>query len=288
MEAKELDLLSRVKMAHAAVQAIGDLHHVDLLHIKGPAIHDQLRVPHRQSSDADVLVRPSQTTAFTDALLAHGWRQVTSFDTGSAFEHAANYHHTEWGYVDVHRRYPGITLDANAAFEALWVEADMTHIAQWPCPVLSVVDQALILALHAARGEGSMKSHADLDIAFTAQSPDFQAAVRSRAAQLGAELALAAALDELDDFRDDPAHDLWLVYSRGGTRAQEWRARWKATPDLSGRARVLAMLVGVNREYVAMELGHDPSRAEMRSAFWQRIRNGLGLKRRSVHLRPPQ
>lgn len=208
--------------------------------------------------------------------------------TGSAFEHAANYHHTEWGYVDVHRRYPGITLDANAAFEALWVEADMTHIAQWPCPVLSVVDQALILALHAARGEGSMKSHADLDIAFTAQSPDFQAAVRSRAAQLGAELALAAALDELDDFRDDPAHDLWLVYSRGGTRAQEWRARWKATPDLSGRARVLAMLVGVNREYVAMELGHDPSRAEMRSAFWQRIRNGLGLKRRSVHLRPPQ
>lgn len=214
--------------------------------------------------------------------------RLRSAQLSSAFAHAANYHHDDWGYVDVHRRYPGITIPAEAAFDALWTSSELTSIAQWPCPVPSVLDQALVLALHTARGEGRTKSQTDLDVAFTSQPAAFQDAVRSRAASLGAELALAAALGELDEFRDHPAHDLWLVYSRGGTRAEEWRARWKASPNLSGRARILAMLIGVNREYVAMELGHEPTRSEMRAAFWQRIRNGLGFKRRSVHLRIPE
>ena len=122
MTAVPIDLQARVQLAHAAVQALAEEHGVDLLHVKGPALHASLSRPDRVSSDADVLVRPTQVTAFTDHLRAHGWRLVTDFANGSAFEHAANYHHGHWGYVDVHRVFPGITVEPDAAFELLWSE----------------------------------------------------------------------------------------------------------------------------------------------------------------------
>src|SRR6187200_1631590 len=122
MTAVPIDLQARVRLAHAAVQALAEQHGIDLLHVKGPALDASLSRPDRPSSDADVLVRPAQVEAFTAHLRAHGWRLVTDFASGSAFEHAANYHHGHWGYVDVHRVFPGITLEPDEAFELLWSE----------------------------------------------------------------------------------------------------------------------------------------------------------------------
>ena len=196
--------------------------------------------------------------------------RLRSAQLSSAFAHAANYHHDDWGYVDVHRRYPGITIPAEAAFDALWTSSELTSIAQWPCPVPSVLDQALVLALHTARGEGRTKSQTDLDVAFTSQPAAFQDAVRSRAASLGAELALAAALGEL-----------------GRVAARLHASDEFFAEGVNGAATPVQTLTTLC-EYVAMELGHEPTRSEMRAAFWQRIRNGLGFKRRSVHLRIPE
>ncbi len=60
------------------------------------------------------------------------------------------------------------------------------------------------------------------------------------AARLRAETAFAAGLGELDSVVGDRTADLWRYYSRGGTRLDEWRARWRAAPTRREAARVLA------------------------------------------------
>ena len=44
----------------------------------------------------------------------------STFASGSPFGHAQTYMHDAWGYVDVHRFFPGIRLAPDAAFDRLW------------------------------------------------------------------------------------------------------------------------------------------------------------------------
>lgn len=271
----DLPLHLRVELTHAAVQAIADRHDLDLLHVKGPALDASLAFEGRRSTDADVLVRPSHVHAFLRVLGEHGFRLVTGFASGSVFEHAANHHSEAWGYCDVHRSFPGVGVDPEEAFELLWADRVGLQLAHRPCAAPSVLDQALLLTLHGARGEGSDRSLSDIDRAFTSAGSERQTALRERAHRLGADLALAAAIGELDRHRDDPRHDLWAFYSHGGTRAQEWRARLRATQGTRAKARLLTRGLGVNREYLAMTLGHDPSRREVVRAVARRYATAL-------------
>ena len=279
MTAVPIDLQARVQLAHAAVQALAEEHGVDLLHVKGPALHASLSRPDRVSSDADVLVRPTQVTAFTDHLRAHGWRLVTDFANGSAFEHAANYHHGHWGYVDVHRVFPGISVEPDAAFELLWSERMQTRIAHRPCPVPGLLDQSLILCLHAARAMGGSRAEQDLAAAWYSGDDARRRWLRDRAHELGAEVALAAALDELDQFPHDRTTALWRFYSQGGSRIDEWVARIKAAPSRRRKVAVAVRGLGVNREFAAMELGHEPSRRELAGIFLGRFGTAFRLVR---------
>ena len=78
-----------------------------------------LRAEGRQSSDVDVLVRPTHLFRLVAALESVGWEQRTDFATGSVFAHAANWWHDDWGWVDVHVSWPGVTVDAERAFDVL-------------------------------------------------------------------------------------------------------------------------------------------------------------------------
>ena len=78
-----------------------------------------LRAEGRQSSDVDVLVRPSHLARLAEALEWVGWEKRTDFATGSVFAHAANWWHDDWGWVDVHVHWPGVTVDAEQAFDVL-------------------------------------------------------------------------------------------------------------------------------------------------------------------------
>ncbi len=271
MNAVPIDLQARVQLAHAAVQALAEKHAVDLLHVKGPALHASLSRPERTSSDADVLVRPAQVTAFTGLLRDHGWRRVTDFANGSAFEHAANYHHDHWGYVDVHRVFPGMSREPDEAFELLWSDRIETWIAHRPCPVPGLLDQSLILCLHAARSMGGPRAEQDLEAAWHTGDDARRRWLRERAHELGADVALAAALDELDQYPDDRTTALWRFYSHGGSRIDEWLARIKAAPTRRARVAVAVRGLGVNRDYAAMELGHQPSRRELVGIFFGRF-----------------
>ena len=277
MNAPSIDV--RVRIIHGGLQRIADDAGTRLLHIKGPAVAEELldrrttvdssgekvevTVP-RGSSDADILVHPADIKAFLAAVQQHGWVKKTSFNSGSAFGHALNIYHPKLGNADVHRYYPGLPEDA---FEDLWAHHGATELGSVECPVPSVHAQRLILLLHAAR---SGPGHPDVDRAWTRASDDERASVRALAREMGAELGLAAALDELDGWEHHPEYLLWKHYREANpSRLHEWHARWKAARGLRAKSRVARSFVFFDPASLESDLGRTPT-------FREILRRNLG------------
>lgn len=285
----QMPLWARVHLTHAVMQAMADEAGADLLHIKGPAVAKELRTAPRRSSDVDVLVRPSHVARFLAALRSHGWYQVTSFEEGSSFRHAANYGHPAWAYVDVHRLFPGPLIPNADVFEILWRERIMADIAHRPCAHPSLAAQVLILALHEAR---SHRARGTFE-AWELSDPERREQVWELARQLDAEVPLAAAVGRLREFRDRRDFALWRFWSEpesdipGGDRLSEWKARLHAARGLREYATVGLSMVRVNRTHLRMELGHEPTAREIAREYrhraiagWQAITTRLRNKAR--------
>lgn len=271
-EGRAAPIAARVHLAHAVVQKLADDRRVDLLHLKGPAVLPGLRAPGRQSSDVDVLVRPSHLEPLVAALESIGFEQRTDFSTGSVFSHAANWWHDDWGWVDVHTHWPGVDLDAEAAFDVLARDRVLLPIAHRDCPVPGRVAQRLVLVLHSARSGGT----SDLAHAWGAADPEEQQAVRDLAAELNAVVALAAGIGELELHRGAPTYLLWRHFTRGGSRLDEWRARLAAAPDLRARVALVTAALRVNQDHLRMELGRPPTREDVRARQRVRVRRAVG------------
>ena len=289
----------RVHLAHAAVQSIADGCRADILHVKGPALDAALRPTTivdvdgtpiekpspRWSTDADILVRPAHVPRMMRALTDHAWDVVTRFETGSVFEHAASLWHSHLGYVDVHRRFPGIQLDAAEAFELMWRGRHEVLIAHQSVAVPAIDVQRLVLLLHAARGGGLKNPDGRL---WTEAAEADQQRTLALAEQFNAEVALAAATGRLDEYAHDPTAPLWRVMVAGGTpnRVDEWVARFRAAPGIPARARVLGRSLIVNTDHLAMRLHRAPTRAEVAEEYLYRVaklgREGLLAWRRRV------
>ena len=224
---------------------------------RGPPCFPACARPTRRSTDVDVLVRPSHLHRLIAALEGAGWDKRTDFATGSVFAHAANWWHDDWGWVDVHVHWPGVRVAPETAFD-IWSRDALLHpIAHVDCPVPGRTAQLLVLVLHAARST----DRSDVDYAWARASDEERAAARDLARTLDAEVALAAALGELEQFRHDPCYALWKHLSEGGqSRVAEWRARFRATPGARGRAQLLGQSFRVNRDHLGMELGRAPTR----------------------------
>lgn len=268
-------------LMHAFVQGVANEAGIDVLHVKGPALHPELLQPGahgplpRRSTDADVLVRPGDAQRLLDRLLASGCQQQATFTTGSPFEHAANVWSDHLGHADIHRFFPGIQVSPDEAFAALWSGREYVEIAHQPCATPSLQDQRLILLLHAARSGGA--KHPDKLRAWDDADPDVQADLLARAHQLRATVGLAAALGTLDEFRDDPSYQLWDQFSRNPShsRTQEWIARFKAARSPRQRLSLLVRAMRVNTDRLAMDLGREPTPAEVRDAARQRYRRAF-------------
>jgi hypothetical protein len=272
-------IAARVHLAHAVVQKLADDHDVDLLHLKGPAVLPGLRAEGRHSSDVDVLVRPSHLSRIVAALESIGWEKRTDFATGSVFAHAANWWHDDWGWVDVHVRWPGVTVDAEHAFDVFSRDSVQHAIAHRDCPVPDVTAQRLILVLHSARSGGTT----DVDLAWDGATPAERDDVRALSAELGADVALAAGIGELELHRDAPTYALWHHFVHGGSRWQEWQARLAAARGARAKAELLTAALRVNRDHLRMELGRPPTRGEVRARQvlrWRRAAHELAERAR--------
>ena len=266
-----ISVAARVHLSHAVVQHLAERAGADVLHLKGPAMFPGLRDPERTSSDVDVLVRPRHLTLLIDALEAHGWERRTDFETGSPFAHAANWWHPAWGWADVHVAWPGAGIPAEDVFDQLAAPGATQLIAHHECPVPDRIGQRLILLLHYARTpRGS-----DKEWAWDKAPEADQEAVRVLAAQLGADVALAAALGELHLHRSHPDHDLWLHFSQGGDRLSEWQARMSSARGTRARLRLALAMVRVNRDYLAIELGRAPTREDVRRRQRERLQRAV-------------
>jgi hypothetical protein len=280
----QIPLSARVHLSHAAIETIALDAGVDLLHIKGPALLPDLRTRDRGSSDVDVLVAPADLARFEQALARHGWDRRSGYASGSAFRHAANWFHDNWGYVDVHAHWPGPRAGADEVFAAFKSGEHRQDIAHVPCRVPNRTAQILILVLHSARSHGAV---ADLELAWNRVTQEDRDAVRALADRLRAGTAFAAGVGELDTVVGDRSTALWRYYSQeGGGRLGEWRARWRAAESRRERLDVVASALVVNRDHLRMELGHVPSRREVASRQWQRsvvlAREALEVLRRRL------
>ncbi|MDO5501322.1 MAG: nucleotidyltransferase family protein [Propionibacteriaceae bacterium] len=266
-ELEPLPLAVAIRFSHAVAQSVADTHGIDLLHIKGPAVPEELLAPvvasagapggraERQSHDADVLVRPGQTGDFIRAIAEAGWTLLHGFEDDSVFAHAATLHHDALGFLDLHRCLPGMDLDPERAFDALFAERTEQVIAGQRCAVPSVTGQRLILILNAGRSETGVR-HPDLEHAWAAAAPTEREQVAALARSVSADAALAAITGQGlrggdADFR------LWRLLSQGEERSIRFAvALVRAQPTLAGRLRTVARLGRVARR----RLAGDPRR----------------------------
>jgi hypothetical protein len=272
-------------MAHAALQVMADEAGVEVLHIKGIAVDPALRSDRQSGTDADLLVRPQHVQPLIQHITAHGWHRVTTFETGSPFGHAATFQHPFWGHADLHRSFPGITADADDAFDRLWHSRGTRELAGVPCPVPGAVGQSVILLLNAARGGGLNGRRLDVEAVWGNANNERRQEVEALVVHLGAEVAFAAATGGLERFRGAPDYDLWRIARDGGTRLEEWVARIKAAPTWRERLHVALRAPLVNTDHLAVRLGHAPSRTETLREFVARPLRGLAEEARVVRAR---
>ena len=261
----------RVQLAHAAVEWLARDSGVDVLHIKGPAVAPGLRPHGGSGSDVDVIVRPEAVDRLMAALDRHGWRVETTFDAGSAFDHAANLYHPSWGLLDVHRHYPGMDRDPAAAFAVLWERRAHVELGHVRCAVPDPLAQSLVLLLHAARSRPADGDHPDIAPNWTDRTAAERDAIRELASRTGATVGLAAATGTLHEHAGDPEAALWEVFAHHGDRLDEWRARWRAARGARAKASVAVRSLEVNRYYLRLRLGHEPTRAEVGREFVRRL-----------------
>ena len=276
---RDVPMAVRLRFGHAAVQRVADGVGADLLHIKGLAVADELR-PTSRGSDVDVLVRPTHVERLDRAMRAAGWVLYSTFRSGSPFGHAQTYTHDAWGYIDVHRFFPGLGVTPARAFDRLWRDRSTIELAGWNCAVPDVAGQALILVLNDARA--SAGNRRDVAAAWEDAGAERRAAVVALRDELGAEVAFAAATGGLDRYRDRREYRMWKVASEGGSRTDEWRARVGSAPDFGAAVRVAVRAPLVNVDRLTHRLGRRPTRREVAGEFIDRIRRGAGEAFRGV------
>lgn len=261
----------RIRLAHAAVQALANEASVELLHIKGAAVDASLRSSRSSGSDVDVLVRPDQLENFDRLLHRRGWSVYSTFVYGSPFGHAQTYLHDDWGYLDLHRFFPGVDVAPEGAFARLWADRQSIEIGGVTCSVPALPAQMLILMLNAARLPGA-SGFAAVDVSAWEQH---RAEVGELVTELDAVVAFAAATGTLERYRRDRRYLLWKVASQGGGRFEEWRARVRAAPDFWAGLRIAARAPLVNVDRLTHRLGHRPTRREVAIEFAARPIRGL-------------
>ena len=262
----------RLRFGRAALQVVADEIGADVLHIKGDAADQSLRPGDPSGTDVDVLVRPGHVAALDRALRVRGWRLYSTFVHGSPFGHAQTYLHDSWGYLDLHRWFPGVRTAPETAFERMWRDSQSADFAGVRCRVPSIVAQATLLVLNAARGSGES---ADVALSWTEASSSHRAAVDALVGELEARVAFAAAIGELDRYRGDRDYRLWKVISERGSRAEEWWARIQSASSPIEALRLAARAPLVNVEHLAIELGRQPTRREVVLEFFARPGRGL-------------
>lgn len=263
------------RLGHAHLEWVAREACVDVLHVKGPTMDVSILGGPRSSTDADLLVRPSHLESFVGALRGRGWNAYDHFATSSAFEHSQTFLSPTWGTADVHRRFPGIHLDAGTAFDILWAGRRTQTVAGIECVVPERAAQLLLLLLHGARDRAGRGAQ-DIATGWDRAEESLRARVRQLSVELRAEVPLALALGEdLTPYAGRRELALWRSIDHPTTRSAEWRARILAEPTLRARIRTAGRAVLPNPTALEHRLGRPPTSAELATEPLRRVLRGI-------------
>jgi hypothetical protein len=158
------------------------------------------------------------------------------------------------------------------AFDRLWRDRTSTELGGIDCSVPAVSAQRLILLLHAVRS----RSRGDIDRVWQTASDAERDAVSLLARELRSEVALAAAVGELERFRSHREYDLWRALRDGErSRPRLWLARVRAEPTWRRRVRTAVSLVRPKPARLARELGHPPTTGDRLRATSKLLRTAV-------------
>lgn len=274
---QDVPLPIRIQLSHAYFQHLALSHGLDILHIKGYAFAQEVYRLGRTSTDVDIIVRPSHIDRLVSLATSDGWEILAHFETGSIFEHAMTLYHGSWGLVDIHRYFPGLGDSNGSAFESLWNQRRTRNIAHYPCQLPSLIDSRIIVVVHGARSTAT--TNPDITYLKETLSPSEWDEMRRRLPDLQAEVAFAAAMGELDLFKHHPDYLLWKSVSEDTPDHIRWKARFGHAQGLKEKLHVVTSIFLVNKDHLAMELGHEPSKKEIWEKFFSRFAV-LNLSRR--------
>jgi len=233
----ELPLRVQVPLVHAVIESVAAAASCPVLHLKGPVLAHQLEVDRPPSTDVDVLVAPSRRPDLVAALGRHGWRVAAPVGADRAGEHhAVVLVHPRWTCaVDLHDRFPGVEMPAEEAFGHLWSRRSSVRVAGVEVHAPSRPDHALLLLLHAARGQGRRSAERDIALIRAGLGAEETAALAAATEALRANAAMGAVVPGLVRGGSGGAAVHWWLRSRRSDGASLWAGRFLAARGLRAR-----------------------------------------------------
>ena len=263
------------ELTYALVQGVAESAGISCIFVKGPALHHQGLREREHSGDVDVWCEPSRWEDLATALEPWGWVRELDPWRGSSIHHSTTMLPLSWGCeVDIHRRFPGLTLDDPRAFDAISKHSAPVVYAGVEIAVPGRDAHAVIAALHAVRpavghrvGEHEHRTARDL-LAGAAGSLD---AAHELGAVAALRLDLAATFPGVDLGPDEGTPRDWWH------RAQPDRAR-----AYMSALRTLPLLERIRAAYALLWPADDIALASARRAGEATSHAGRARRRRLI------
>lgn len=151
----DLTLDEAIPLGYVMATQLADAVGVRALAIKGPVLQLQGVRAERQSADVDILVDPSAYEQFIDALKEREWSVMPHTAASALPHHSQTARHGTWPCeLDIHHRYPGISLPPPVAFERIWASRSSVTIAGVDVPTPSAVASVVMHGLQLIRDFG--------------------------------------------------------------------------------------------------------------------------------------
>ena len=266
----------RLLLGAAAAQWCADSIGVRVLHIKGFTVQEF--VPGRAYCDVDVWVDPSREVDYLACLEQAGFELGYSRVQRGFESHATDVLAQAFGVkIDVHVEFPGIDVPAQEAFESLWRERRSQTVAghQLACP--GRVDNALIIALHAARTPAGSGHVREATTTWHALTQSEQADLAARAHALRAESVLGLSVPTFAAALDPRDVEYFETIRSGKSRTQVWVARIRH--ERSWR-RKMELAVGILEPPVHHGESHPRNRLARFVWTVRQVARDLGIPRR--------
>lgn len=225
------------ELATALVASVARDHEIDVVVIKGPVLHRQGLRDRAHSGDVDVLVAHRRAHDLSEALSDWGWQARSAVWDGTEVFHSVTLRPPGWGCeIDLHRRFPGIGLEDDEAFAAVYACSESTEFAAVEGRVPDLATSSVLAALHVTRPSvGSPPSQQRIEAAARTLTLIGKDAVAA-AVKLNATAALKPVLqtafaDEQFEVHEQPLN--WVMHAQPnaarfylvGLRAVPWRQR---------------------------------------------------------------